>query len=479
MRKALISVCFLSCCFLSCTTEDFSESQSTGISNELVENGLPILEDRRKPLMLERLTSSSNAVGADIYKIFDEQQDTHWETRPGNGPLESIDITFMGEGEVIGKLLLSPLIGDEYASIQEVNIYVDHHLKTFGTLSDTIAVDTLVKHLSIEFRQVGELNRSHFQFQDERVTLATFPPDQSIGLSYLSLYDTLGKEFKLIPPKRVNGRIASSSNLNPLILYHAGHLFDFKDHFAWVEGADGSGTGDSILFQFDTTVCINKVQLHSGFQTTLDQFDANAKIKTLSFNPLEDTTQVFFQLPDAMVSNTILLPAKNAQSWVLKIIDIYPGKVTRDLAISELLFFDCEGSPFILESGLGKQFQRELNTVVEGAFLESILGRYYQNEIENDGVIRNQSIVLYPDGHFRVFIQNFDRIKKITVSKWGDGFWSADEVGEESIKLKLWGRWYRETPRLETLISNVFEEDLLVTTSTLEGANVLGTFYLN
>ena len=341
MRYIVLGGYFCLFLILGACAGDISHHQMEGNTSttDLMGKGLPILEDLRESIGLQSVFSSSAALGFSVESLFDDNPSTYWQTKLGLGPRSYLHLVFLDQGVPVSDLLLAPLEGDQQANIREVNIYVNDSLRTYGGITDTFKIDTIVKRLTIELMQVGEMSRKQFESDNEKVTIEKFPADSRVGLAYLTLFDTTSSEYKILPPQRAEGRLASSSNLNPLSVYHAGHLFDYKQEFAWVEGAEGSGSGDSILFQFNQRVCINKFILWNGFQADLEQYESNARIRSLSFKPLHDTSQIVFQLQDVLQPNTVLLTPKEAQSWVLKILDIYPGKVTRDLAISEILLF--------------------------------------------------------------------------------------------------------------------------------------------
>ena len=352
-------------------------------------------------------------------------------------------------------------------------------MHTFGTVRDTFRLDTLVKELSIEFAKAGELNYKKFELEDDKISVGIFPKNQNIGIQYLILQDRAGQEYKTVPPKIVKGRLAPSSNLNPLALYHAGHLFDFKPEFAWVEGAEGSGSGDSILFQFEEPQCISKMMIWNGWQASQTTFEGNARIKTMNFKPLEDTSRVFFRLKDAIMPNGVLLHQNRSQNWVLKILDIYPGKSTRDLVISEILLFDCEDQPFIVNSGLTEVFQNEILSQVEQTPIFEVLDTYIFNDIQSETANQytQKSIVLHSDGSFCASSEQYLSEMDVTSDNLIDGYWGILEANDEIAKLKLLGRWKsKNNPTIE-LTERVFEEELTIKKGQMEGNRILGLYY--
>ena len=437
------------------------------------------IRDLRPELILEGGYATSGLEGSEWFRLFDENPRTTWQTKRGTGPGEKVGISFLGEGAWIGKLILGAVEEENSAIIDEVNIFVNDELFRFGSIRDTFLLDTLVKDLSIEFTKAGDLNYKKFEQEEEKVSIGIFPRDQYIGLRYLLLQDTLGNEYRTVPPRIVKGRLAPSSNLNPLALYHAGHLFDSKKEFAWIEGAEGSGSGDSISIQFEEPQCISKLMIWNGWQASTAKFEANARIKTLHFKPLEDTSRVFFRLKDAPDPSGLLLHRNRSQNWVLKILDIYPGKVTRDLVISELLLFDCEDQPFVVSSGLKEQFQNEMLSQAEGTPLSEVLDTYIFNDINSDpeNQYTQKSIVLHADGSFCAASQQYLTQIDITSDNQIDGYWGILEANEEVARLKLLGRWKSKNDPGTLLDDRDFEEELIIKKGQIEGGAVLGRFY--
>ena len=467
----------LLCSIFGCQFSGPSTSGDNDVESTNSDSNVPVeFIQEEDVLYLEGLIASSSSSEKEIQNLFDYDPSTTWKTKLGTGPREKIEIVFMGEGVELNHLKLGPSTDEQCALIHEITLYIDGTPLVFNNVAEPLTIDTLVKELIIEFTRVGELNTQQFEFGEERVTIGYFPEDKSIGLDFLLIYDRNGAELKLRPPLKIDGRLATSSNLNPLSLYHAGHLFDYKKEFGWIEGAQGSGTGDSILIQLDTSICISTVMLWNGQQSNLEQFEENARVKSLTFRPLEDTSRVFFKLNDQLRPNSLVLNNVTGQNWVLKILEIYPGKVTRDLVIGELLFYTCDNQPFIIRNGLNEQFQNELLTGIEGSILEGYLDKYIMNHVELDssGESAKKSIILHSNGSFNYFEQVYmpDRQPQV-VTKVADGIWGILEANETITKLKIRGSW---KINLDGALP-IFEEDLILTKSKIEGNQELGMFF--
>lgn len=456
-----------------CTSD---KSQKEAQYSEFFKSEAPSILNRRNKVYLSSLYSTSYKDGFEVANLFDNDPLTFWETKLGKGPGERIELSIVGNGAWISKIMLEAVDGQNASNIEEIDIFINGKSYTFGNLKDTFILDTLVEELSIEFNNVSDLSFKKFESSGEKISIGTFPKTKNIGLKYLILFDSLGQEYQVIPPRIVRGRIAPSSNLNPLVLYHAGHLFDFKKEFAWVEGGEGSGSGDSILIQLEEPICLFKLEIFNGSQGSEENFYSNARIKTMSFKPLGDTSKIFFMLNDLMASEELFLPNNASRNWVLKILDIYPGKVTRDLAISELVLFDCENQPFVIQSGLKEQFQNEILGQFKNDNLIQLLDTYIYNEIQSEPQMHytQKSLILHSDGTFNVAFKEYFGQSDTTLDFLMDGYWTILENGEELVRLKLIGRLKTKTGMAGNA---VFEEELLLKRGIIEGNKLLGKYF--
>ncbi len=464
---------------LACSPSQQNPDNSTGELDTDVYEHPPELSVITQPtLTLLSFHSSSNLPDHEVESLFDDDPETHWQTALNTGPNECISFSIIGEGAWIQQLTLEPLIADQTIPFDEVSLYINNQLFAEGERF-TLQIDTLVKRVDICFKVFKPLIFNKFELEKEAISFGFFPEEANIGLKSLQLFNAEGQAFKVSTPKKIKGRIAPSSNLNPLAMYHAGRLFDGRPHHAWIEGSEGSGSGDSILFQLDTTTCISKIAVWNGLQSTEEQFFANARIKTFHFKPFKDTSTVVFQLPDLFQPSEIYLRKDSAINWLLQIIDIYPGNNTRDLAISELLFFDCDNAPFIIESGLTEQFQNEILSQAEGTILEDILGKYIFNEIrstEDDSYVQ-KSITLHPDGVFTTMYQKNDENQVLQPGFIAQGYWNILEVNNQLARLRLSARLLHHQDPLNPEINAHLEEELVIKPQIIEGTKILGKFY--
>lgn len=425
-------------------------------------------------LTLSGAQCTSLSKESNLVFLFDDKEETYWESTLGTGPDECISLSFIGEGALVKSIQLVPFTSDEHVPIGKYDVFINSvHYKTSET--PIIPIDTLVKRLDVCFQPLLDLNFNRFEVEAYNVTVGRFPQKKRIGLKSLEILNAEGLSCKIQLPQKVKGRLVPSSNLNPLVNYHAGFLFDGKKEHAWVEGSEGSGSGDSIFFQMEEPVCINKITIWNGNQATMDDYYANARIKSFKFSPVGDTNQILFQLTDLPLPSDIFVSADTTSSWKLNIVDIYPGSLTRDLAISELIFYNCADQPFIITSGLMEQFQNEMLSQVEESILEQYLNQYIYNDVQSEieNTFSRKSITLHQNGQFSAKVQ--DEQHQIKNHFQVEGYWYVIELNEQIVRLQLSGRrlTFDKNPP-----DSKFEAELVTKPGgIIEVSGLLGKFY--
>ena len=218
-------------------------------------------------------------------------------------------------------------------------------------------------------------------------------------------------------------------------------LFDGRKDFAWIEGSEGSGVGDSILFQFQRPVRISALQLWNGFQRSEEDYLANARIQDFSFRGSQ-LDRSFYRLPDDISPHLVTLKEELVDTlFILKIEAVYQGTSYRDLAISEVLFYDSNKT-MIINSSLNRQFQREYLSMAEPTVLRKLLDRPIRNNI-NDGAVgslQEQSLLLRSDGTFVAYKQIYFTGEEEVFQELFYGHWQMLGGDFEMARVKLTGK---------------------------------------
>ncbi len=118
--------------------------------------------------------------------------------------------------------------------------------------------------------------------------------------------------------------------------YDPSNAIDGNKGTAWIEGADGPGSGEWIRFDFDREINLHRVLILPGYFKSPAIWAMNNRISgaTLDFS---DGTSRLFSFPDRMERHTLDVGSKRTR-WVrIKLEDFYLGK-DPDTPISEVAF---------------------------------------------------------------------------------------------------------------------------------------------
>ena len=107
----------------------------------------------------------------------------------------------------------------------------------------------------------------------------------------------------------------------------------------WVEGVAGTGTGESITFEFNSTCLISGIHINAGYQKSEDLYNLNARPASLTAT-FSDGTQQILNLQDvnSMQNISFSVPVET-KSITLVISSVYSGTSYEDTVISELSFY--------------------------------------------------------------------------------------------------------------------------------------------
>ena len=442
--------------------------------------------DPRKAIFLQSLYATSTDIDNPVNNILDVHPETIWQTRLGAGSDEGIMLSFLpGAENYIQRLELDFAEGPGLAKVNDAIIYVNGQPLYFYNGADTLAIDTFVNVLFIRIGSTAEMNLKEDTEGDFYRSVNSFSPNHAVGIASLRLYDMNGEPYKVVAPKTVKGNLLPSSNLNPVVAYHAGMLFDGRKEFAWVEGSEGSGREDSISISVEEPLSLTDIQLWNGYQRSPLHYKSNARVKQFSFG-LKGETPGIYDLEDEMFSQLVRLDTTlNGQEFVLKILDVYPGRSYSDLAISELLFFEG-AQPIIVESGLAAQFQSEYVSQSKGTVLESLLDRRIYSEMEGEAeVYEQQSLILRSNGTFVTYQREFSIDTDVDAQTFADGNWQILEADEQKARVKVFGQmtnlseleaYYLGVSKNE--FSRIFNDILEIYPDRIEGNRFLGTYYV-
>ncbi len=209
------------------------------------------------PPALQALTPTSGT-GAEL--LLDGNPATGW--RPGGSPAEEGVLLRLEHPTPLEGVSLRACAG---APAVKVAVYLD--TAPHGELAVTAEQDAALK----------------FERHPVRSVYLRLPEEAPAGtcLAEARLLQA-GGPLALQAPRMVKGRIQASSVLAPADAYHPGYLFDGRPDFGWVEGAKGTGAGESLTLTLDAPLELVGLELWNGYQRSEDHFQKNARAKKLA-----------------------------------------------------------------------------------------------------------------------------------------------------------------------------------------------------
>lgn len=441
--------------------------------------------DARPITWLEGIYATSSSPANEIYDLFDDDPSTGWRTQTGAGPDEGIMLYFPN-ALPLQSIQIVPEEGRFQGADAYIQTYVNGALGGGGKPGDKIALgEELVKSLYIRFVKSGLEEVSRPQNKDEAVVeIESFPANEYIGVKELKVWNDKGELLRLKPPKRVRGTLSASSTLQPEIAYSVANLFDARKEFVWVEGnKKTSGEGESLTFEFDEPVNITAIQIWNGYQRSDEHFAANARVRDFGFG-LQGGEATTYTLRDTKAGQKIELTAPlKGKSFTLSIQSIYAGSRYKDLAISDMVFFDGQ-KPFVLYSKLLERTQSNLRNEIGSSPLVQILNRRVSNVVQEVGVMTQQSLILRSDGTFVMYSSDI-MPDDTEVQTLADGNWELISSDPAEAVIKVFGRWnnvsdFADYYRGNTTqnVTRIFSDQVLTDGNIVRGKRMLGTFYL-
>jgi len=440
-------------------------------------------------IYLEGLYATSTAIDYEKYgphHLFDGKG--YWATMNGAAPDEGVMLYF--ESPVQIKSMKIDLPADaQIAKISKVKIYTNGADRGIHSVKDSVPVNAKCVSLFIRVSDVEGLVEkeapSEIKGMDKKIR--RYESNKRTGIAKLTLFGDDGEALNIVPPKLVKGSIKPSSTLTPEEAYNAGYLFDGRRDSGWVEGNKGSGTGESIRFQFGSGVSISKIKFWNGLLISDVHYSANERVKNFSLYGETNDNGKKYPLPDSKKAQTISLDAPlKGNDFTLRINDIYSGSKYKDTVISELLFSD--GTQwFTLYSGEIENRKKSLMGKIKGTALDGIVDRSFSALFYGDGSSESTSIVLRSDASFVIYLESMDENIKgsLTKTKILDGFWNINSLDGNKAVVTVMGRNFNvseqfvqyEGEKTSKAVS-IFSDKLTITKKGIKGDKFFGSINL-
>jgi hypothetical protein len=153
--------------------------------------------------------------------------------------------------------------------------------------------------------------------------------------------DAGGSTSTTLAPVQVRPSSAVSSSAlqsKSTTSYRATNLVDGDLTTAWEEGADGTGVGEWVQFEFVEPLVIARIEIANGYQKDDDRYQGNPRVKAMKVEFSDGTVQLV-DLADVPDYQTIT-PDVGEVEWVkLVIVSVYPGDRWEDTALSEVRIY--------------------------------------------------------------------------------------------------------------------------------------------
>lgn len=123
------------------------------------------------------------------------------------------------------------------------------------------------------------------------------------------------------------------------ITYEPDNLFDDSLETAWQEGAEGSGVGEWVRFDFGREITLSAIEIANGYQKDGPRFSGNPRVETLRIEYSDGTTQQVRLYDDTGFQE--ITPAQKPTEWLrLTILSVYPGDSWDDAGFSEVRLYE-------------------------------------------------------------------------------------------------------------------------------------------
>lgn len=441
-----------------------------------------IPDDGRRPLYLRGVSATSN--NYDVVYIFDGKNNSSWKSKMGTASDEGIMLHFQNK-IFIKKIEIEGVQGSGMATVNEVILYGDDVPSGKGKMGESINLGDTYSSLFIRFGKTDNTTEVKVQDDAKNGVVRKFSKSHSIGVQNIKMWDEDGKEYRLIPPRKVDGRIVTTSTLQSASKYSSTNLFDNKKESAWVEGADGNGINEQLTFEVFQAVDIDAVQIWNGYQRSPSVYKSNARLKGFSLGEVGGKAYEY-TLRDDDAGQKIDLRVPLKSNFELKIKSAYDGSKYQDLGISEILLFE-KGKPLqiVLKGNL---LEHPIDLKTKGTNLAPLLDTRIANEMdyEPSGFYADRSIILRSDGTFSMYMME----KLYPETEDGDseifesmtnGTWEIQSANASKSIIKLTGKMIDLTAALaaqkgdneQAEIVQFFTDKLTIENNLIRGEQIL------
>ncbi len=464
------------------STEDEATcaSETTDSLNEVSEEKVDAVEIE-DGLFLSGLYATSYAEGNEVENLFDGDEGTSWMTAPGTSIDEGIMLNFI-KSKYINTISLKGA-----KSVERVQIYVNGQSVTATNDLEKISIDNDVETMFIKILRGGEMSiKTLEETECEMTSSQVVSENTSAGFSEI-VFEGSEDVLDIKAPKKIKASIEASSTLEPATAYNVANLFDSRSEFAWVDGVEGDGVGESFTVNFEKEVWVDAIIIKNGYQRSQKHFNENTRAKKITLKTETGTESL--SIKDEMGAVTIdLSQMHKSKSYTFTIDEVYAGTKYKDLAISDLVFLSKK-MVVAPDNNFDGTLREEFKSQVAGTPLESLLNKrlQYSFTVMDCGEDNNQnrSLILRSNGTFVMYEENYDDNggESTTEKIVADGNWKVKDKQEDKIVINVFGKHvnlskisqvYSGTSMNELL--RIFNDNVTITGSSLKGERFVGEY---
>ncbi len=446
----------------------------------------PVSVNSEAPILLEGLYATSVNINYEKngpHNLFDDR-DTYWATMPGAAPDEGVMLYFEKK-TYIGRMELKFPATAGISKIKKFQIYVNGVDRGTLNASTPARINKEVKSLYVRIIDVQGMNSMEVKSDIKGFTKTqkSYKSDLPAGISEMIFFDRNGTRLKVVPPKRIGGKVIASSTLEPEEAYSIDYLFDSKLDSGWVEGKKGSGAGSTIKFVLNDSVNISKIKIWNGMLMSGKHYRANERVKKFFFGTSDAAGHVY-SLKDSMKPQTVNLKTPlSGKNLTFKINQVYHGSAYKDCVLTEMRFYQ-NGSWFMIDTSKAEMRKRKNISRIKGTVLKDVVDKLLRVNYREYGSSKSRSIILRSNNSFVVWLEDEESnySKSSFRKKVLDGFWDIRALSKNRANVRLLGKSFNISREFEMYKGDrkservsIFYDILDITPHAIKGKKHLGT----
>lgn len=250
-------------------------------------------------------------------------------------------------------------------------------------------------------------------------------PDSGNGIKTVS-FSQNGKKLDVLYPEPVLGQVTASSTLPN---YPAYGLFDGSIDFAWVEGNQSDGVGESFQIELEDEIDLSGIEIFNGYQRLDALFHKNGSVTELLVS--NDSDSFVIQVADKQGGQRIFFPKTlTGKKFTFTIQKVRPGKTWKDTVIAEIILLGEKGKRFTVVDKNADEFKKSILSKAKNTILSSVVNKAVFGDV-SDGRL---DYVFRSNGSFVIWKE--DPAEKRVL----DGNWVFVEATPTEAKIKIFGR---------------------------------------